>query len=54
MKFLTVLEYLVDDIKTDLNDIQAIANHPRVPNDKSQSIKEHIESIKDKLDIMCE
>ena len=54
MRYKTVLEYLVDKIRTDLDDIKTIANHPRVPNDKCQSIKEMVGSIEDKLDIICE
>ena len=54
MKFETILEYLTDKIRSDLNDIISIANHPRVPNDKSQSIKEMINSIRRKLDMINE
>lgn len=54
MKYKTVLEYLLDEIKSDLDDIKSIANHPRVPNDKSQSIKETIVSIEKKLDMIAE
>jgi len=54
MRYKTVLEYLVDKIRSDLSDIISIVNHPRVPNDKCQSIKEMVGSIKNKLDIICE
>ena len=55
MKFLTVLEYLVDEIKSDLDDIQTIANHPKVPsNSWSSNVREVIGSIKDKLNMLCE
>jgi len=54
MKFLTVLEYLVDEIKSDLADIQVIVNHPKDSPDKVKYTKETIESILKKLDVICE
>ena len=54
MKFLTVLEYLVDEIKSNLDIIQSIVNHPKDSPGKVKYTKEIIESIRDKLDIMCE
>ena len=54
LKFLTVLEYLVDEIGSDLDDIQTIANHPNVPMQTASSVRSFIASIKNKLDVICE
>jgi hypothetical protein len=55
MKFETILEYIVDEIKTDLNDIETMSNSPKVQqNNWFRSIKQCIGSIRDKLDMLCE
>lgn len=54
MKFLTVLEYLVDEINSDLDDIQSVVNHPTVSQNFSIHVREFIASIKNKLDVICE
>ena len=54
MKFETVLEYLVGEINSDLDDIQSVVNHPTVSQNFSMHVKEFIASIKDKLNMICE
>ena len=55
MKFETILKYIVDEIKTDLTDIETMYNSPKVQTDNwFRSIRECIGSIRDKLDMLCE
>ena len=54
MKFETILEYLVDGINSDLGDIQSTVNRPHVPKDASVFVKQMINCIKKKLDMICE
>ena len=55
MKFKTILEYLVDEIKSDLNDVETMFNGSRSNMDAwRRSIRECIGSIRDKLDMICE
>ena len=55
MKFETILEYLVDEIRSDLHDIETMSANPHLPSDNwYRSIKQCILSIRDKLDMICE
>jgi len=54
MKFETILEYLTDGIKSDLDDIKCIVNRPNVPGNVSVSVKQLIRIILKKLDMICE
>ncbi len=54
MKFKTILEYLIDEIRSDLNDIQSTVNSPSATMKISVDVKGMICSIKEKLDMICE
>jgi len=47
-------KHLFDDILSELNDINDEAGHPRVPNDKTMSIRGLVGSIKEKIYILKE
>lgn len=54
MKYKTIIEYLFDEIKSELDDIQCILNHPTISQNFSIQVKEFIGSILNKLGMIGE